>query len=929
MKLLLIAVFCIFSHCAFSQNPYSINGTVADHAAGTNLHYATVSVLRTKDSTLVKFTRAAENGIFNISGLQKGKLFLLVTYPGYADYVEPFVLDSTKNSIDFGKIKLTLKATLLADVIIKGKAAAIKIKGDTTEFNASAYQIQPNSKVEDLLKQLPGIQIDKDGKITAQGQKVNKVLVDGEEFFGDDPTLVTKNIRGDMVDKVQLYDKKSDQAAFTGIDDGKKEKTINIKLKDDKKNGYFGKLDLGGATDKFYQAQGMFNAFKGKQKFSAYGTLGNNGKLGLGWQDNSKYGSGNDMQFQDGGISITTDGNDALDSYNGKYNGEGIPVARTGGAHYDSKWNSDKESINANYKIGSLSVDGTKNTLSQNNLPTGIINSNSDENFNNYLFKQKLDATYQIKIDSTSTLKVAADGTAKNSNTQNNYTGSSTANDLLLNKSSRKISNDSHDKIFNTSLFWTKKLKKKGRTLSLNINQSINESKSNGFLKSENDFFNTKGIKDSSQIIDQFKTNTIKSSVFSTNLAYTEPLSKTLTIVVNYGFGTSNSSADRKSFNQSPDGKYSYLDTLYSNNYKLDQVSNIAGAIFNYRKDKSIINFGTKIANISFDQKNEINNTSYKRNFINWNPQASYQYKFSQQKVFYIAYTGNTTQPNIDQIQPVLINTDPLNIKIGNPDLKSSFNNRIDINYNSYKVLSGQSIYVGGAYNFTSNAIINSVDTDPAGKSTYKSTNLSDKQTSNYYLYAGISQKLKFRDLYTGMNLNSNGNTYYSYINGSLNKTQSNSYSAQLSISKYQEKKFEGRLSFGPTYTTSQSSLQKSTNDNGWGLNGESYFTVYLPGKFEIGSDASYEYRGKTKSFSSDFNLLLLNARISRKFLKSENLKFSLSANDLLNQNVGFNRNANGNMLTQTSYTTIKRYFMASIVWDFNKMGGGTAKKNK
>lgn len=927
MRLLLFIIFCFSSHYTFAQSSWSLKGAVADHASGVSLQHTTISVLRAKDSTLVKFTRANEHGIFNIADLQKGKLFLLITYPGYADYIEHFSLDSTKTIIDFGRIKLTLKATLLADVIIKGKAVAIKIKGDTTEFNASAYQIQPNSKVEDLLKQLPGIQVDKDGKITAQGQAVNKVLVDGEEFFGDDPTLVTKNIRGDMVDKVQLYDKKSDQAAFTGIDDGKKEKTINIKLKDDKKNGYFGKLDLGGATEEFYQAQGMFNAFKGKKKFSAYGTLGNNGKLGLGWQDNSKYASGNDIQFQDGGMYITSNQNDALDSYDGKYNGEGIPLARTGGLHYDSKWNNDKESINTNYKIGSLSVDGTKSTLSQNNLPTGIINSNSDESFNNYLFRQKLDATYQIKLDSTSTLKVSADGTAKNTNTQNNYTGSSYANDLLLNKSSRQVSNDSRDKIFNASLFWTKKLKKTGRTLSLNMSQSVQESKSNGFLKSENDFFNTKGIQDSSQIIDQLKTNIIKSSKFTGNLAYTEPISKSLSLIVNYGFGISNSSANRKSFNQSPDGNYAYLDTLYSNNYKLDQSSNLAGAILNFKKDKTIINFGTKAASVSFDQKNVINNTSYKRNFINWNPQVSYQYKFSQQKSFHIAYSGNTSQPNIDQIQPVLINTDPLNIKIGNPDLKSSFNNRIDINYNSYKVLSGQSIYLGGAYNFTSNAIINSVDTDPTGKSIYKSTNLTDHQTSNYYIYAGASQKLKFHDLYAGMNLNSNGNTYYSYVNGSLNRTQSNTYSGQASISKYQEKKFEGRLSFGPTYTTSQSSLQKSTNDNGWGLNGQSYFTIYLPGKFEIGSDASYEYRGKTQSFNTDFNLFLLNARISRKFLKSESLKFSLSANDLLNQNVGFNRNANGNMITQTSYTTIKRYFMASIVWDFNKMGGGATKK--
>src|ERR1700744_5874502 len=158
--------------------------------------------------------------------------------------------------------------------MIKGTASQMKIKGDTTEFNAKAFVIQPNDKVEDLLRQLPGIQVDKDGKITAQGETVTKVLVDGEEFFGDDPTLVTKNIRADMVDKVQLYDKKSDQAAFTGVDDGVRTKTINIKLRADKKNGSFGKITSGVGTDSYYEGQGMYNQFTAKQKFSVYGTVG-------------------------------------------------------------------------------------------------------------------------------------------------------------------------------------------------------------------------------------------------------------------------------------------------------------------------------------------------------------------------------------------------------------------------------------------------------------------------------------------------------------------------------------------------------------------------------------------------------------------------------------------------------------------------------
>jgi hypothetical protein len=287
----LLLLLCFFASASFSQTGYSIKGSVADTISNVKLVNTSIAVLNAKDSTLRKFTRAGADGSFNINGLGKGKFILLVTYPKYADYVEEFSLDSVKTTHNFGRISVILKSRLLEGVIVKGTRSAIKIKGDTTEFNASAFTVQANAKVEDLLKQLPGIQIDKDGKITAQGQTVNKVLVDGEEFFGDDPTLVTKNLRADMVDKVQLYDKASDQAAFTGIDDGQKSKTINIKLKEDKKNGYFGKADIGAGTKDFYQAQVAVNKFAGKEKMSFYGTLANTGKTGLGWEDANKFGT--------------------------------------------------------------------------------------------------------------------------------------------------------------------------------------------------------------------------------------------------------------------------------------------------------------------------------------------------------------------------------------------------------------------------------------------------------------------------------------------------------------------------------------------------------------------------------------------------------------------------------------------------------------
>ncbi|MCX2573495.1 outer membrane beta-barrel family protein [Pedobacter sandarakinus] len=922
--LLSLCILVMISCFAKAQTTHTIKGRTIDTASTTLLSGTSIAVLNAKDSTLVKFTRSAENGSFEINGIKNGKFILLVSYPKYADFVDFITLDSTRQDVDYGKINLTGMAKILADVIIKGNRSAIKIKGDTTEFDPKAYNIEPNAKVEDLIKQFPGVQIDKDGKITAQGKAVQKVLVDGEEFFGDDPTLVTKNLRADMVESVQLYDKASDQASFTGIDDGEKSTTLNVKLKEDKKNGYFGKVQGGYGTDDFYNGQLMFNKFWGKKKFSAYGILGNNGTVGLGWDDRDKYsGSSGLTMSDDGGMYFSISGSDDFDSYDGQYNGQGLPVARTGGLHFDSKWNKDKESLNTNYKIGAIRVQGDRNTISQNNLSTGVINNRSDQFNDNDMFRQKLDATYEIKLDTTLTLKVNVDGTLKNSNTLNTYNTSSTdGNGNLLNKTDRTLNNEVDDQQFNMNALFSKRLKKKGRTLSLNLNQEIRKSNSNGYLNSTNTFYETTGVRDS--LINQYKVNDITNSAFRTNLAYTEPLSKTLTVIVNYGLSLMNGRSDRRSFNQSAAGNYDVLDEDFSNDYELNQIINQGGAIFNYKKGKTIVNFGSKFSGVNFKQKDLFNDIAYNRNFINYMPQASYQYRFSQQKSFRLSYNGNTNQPSLDQIQPVRVNTDPLNISLGNPDLKPSFRSNVSASYNSYKVLTNQSIWINGSYSFTANPIVSDVVTDAAtAKSTYRSVNITDKMSSNYYFYSQASRKIKGIDLNLGLSLSSNGSSSYNYINNELNNTKNYTYEAGINLNKYVEKQYSFYSRFGPTYNVSRASIGKFGNSDGWGWSGYASGNVKLPAKLELSTDAQYEFRGKTQTFNENFERLLWNASLTKKFFKSENLKFSLSVNDILNQNVGFDRSAYNGNITQSSYTTIMRYFMFSVIWDFNKMGGG------
>jgi hypothetical protein len=931
-----IVVLMLFALTGYAQSNYSVKGSAIDTAEKKTLHNATVMVLNAKDSILNKFTRVNADGTFAINNLSAGKFVLVMSYPGYADYTEDFTLDDKTQTHDFGKVTLTLKSQLLKDVIIKGQIRAIKIKGDTTEFNAKAYVIQPNDRVEDLIKQFPGIEVDKDGKITAQGKTVEKVLVDGEEFFGDDPTLVTKNLRADMVDKVQLYDKKSDQATFTGIDDGQKTKTLNIKLKEDKKSGYFGKVDAGIGTRDFYSGTGMYNKFTAKQKFSGYGIFSNTGKTGLGWQDSQKYGSNNNIEVNDnGGISFYfNDGDNGLDSFNGNYDGRGIPKASTGGVHYDGKWNKDNESINANYKIGQLDVNGNSNTQSQNSYKGGSqINTNTDQNFANSMFRQKLDLTYLIKFDTLSTLKIMADGTYKHAKTLTDYmsigrTGP-LGNDTLLNSNNRHITNDQNIHAFNASLFYTHKFKKKGRTLSVLVSESSNNEDSRGFLNSEVDIYNTQtGAVIGSTPTDQLKTNTIKNNVVNTNATYTEPVSKKVSLSFNYGFNINNGTADKRSFNRAGSGgAYTILVDTLSNYYKLDQISNQVGAFVNFKGKKQSFNVGTQVSDVSFKQDNQFSGDVFKRHFINWNPRATYEYSFSQQRSIYMYYNGSTNQPSINQIQPVKENADQLNVFVGNQNLTPSFRSNLNLYFNDYKVLTNQYINFGGGYNFTSNQIVNNTTTDiKTGKSTIQYINLKDKMPVSYYVYGSFGRKINLLDMNVGLSVNVNSNTNYSYTNAILNNSLSASYSSGVSLSKYVKDKFDFYVNAGPQYNVNKSSQQLTDDNNGGGFYTRGGMNIFLPAKFRISSDVNYTYTAATGTFGTDLKRTLLNASISKSFFKANNLKATLSGNDLLNQNVGFNRSAYGNSVSQNTYITIQRYFMFAITWDFSQMGGPAAK---
>lgn len=916
-----LTVFVFLSLFAHAQNA-SIIGVTVDTSSKENLSNSVISLLRSKDSILVKFVRSNATGNFELNNLKAGDYILLVTYPNYADYVDHVSLDSL-SSVDLGKLSLILKANLLQEVIVKQAIGAIRVKGDTTEYAADSFKVQPNATVEDLLKKLPGIQVDKNGQITAQGEKVQKVLVDGEEFFGDDPTLVTQNLRADMIDKVQVYDKKSDQAQFTGIDDGQTAKTINLKMKDNKKNGYFGKINVGAGTNGYHDNQLMFNTFKNKQKLALYGIVSNTGTSGLNWQDRNSYGESfaSNFDYDDAGgfTYVGSNNDDDLDSWDGRYNGQGYPLVQTGGLHYNNKWDDDKQNANFNYKILQLHVNGGSITNAQYILPDTVYYNNQQEQFFNKILRNRLNGSYEYIFDTTSSIKLNADGGVDHKITNTNYeTQQLTTNGDLVNKSTRNLSSTGDNRSLNANLLWRKKLKKKGRTISFNLKENYTDNSSSGYLYAEVDTL--KNGEFQKQITDQYKTLNSQNILFDSKVTYSEPLTKVSSLVFNYGVVVNNSNSERSSFNKTDEGKYTALDSLYSNDYAFNVFTHRGGVNYSLFKKKLKFNLGSNVGITSFNQKDIHADTSTSRNFVNWYPQMNFSYNFSQQRRIFLRYNGNTQQPTIQQIQPVQSNEDPLNVSVGNPNLKPAFQNNISLGFFDFKVLTERNIWTNFGYNFTQNAISSSDFVDyTSGKRTYQSINVNGNHS--LYAYADYGFKLRKIDTRIGVNGNLNASRNVSVVNNLLNVTKSANYSFGFNINKDKEKKYSINLSSSATYTSSNSSIQTGIKTKYWSFDISSNIDVYLPLKFQIHSDCDMNFRQKTSVFENNTNVILWNAWIGKKFLKKENLLLKASVNDLLNQNIGFDRTVNTNYISQNTYSTIQRYFLLSLVWNFTKAG--------
>lgn len=909
-----------FAQISFSQS--AVKGRITDTLEKRTLENAVVSLLRKADSTLYKFVRSNKNGEFFINNVTAGSYILLVTYPKFVDYTDE--VEAKGSEKDLGDIFLTSQSKLMDEVVIR-QNIAIRMKGDTIEYKADSFKVDQGGTVKDLLRKLPGLQVDKNGQITAQGQKVEKVLVDGEEFFSDDPAVVIENLRADAIDKVQSYDKKSDQSEFTGVDDGTRSKTLNLVLKDDKKTGYLGKIVVGGGTAERYSEEAMLNYFKGKKKISVYGIASNTGKTGLGWEDRGKFGEGNDwgdaeVEMGAGFIMITSGGNDNdFNDWENTYSDEGIPRTIKAGAHASNKWNADKQNANGNYTIKDMRVTAEGNSVKKFLLPDTSYYSSENHRSNSALRQQMFSGIYDVKLDSLASLKFKFNGKVEN---RNNFTTTNTETDdenlQVVNRNRRTNTVNADNKVFLGSVLWRQKFKKKGRTISLSASYKNADNNSEGFLNSATEFFEN-GIFSSRDTIDQFKANNTLTTTTNSKLVYTEPAGKKGIVEFNYTFSNVQSNSDRRTFEKA-NGKYEVLNPVFSNKYQLDYLANSGGIKYQYNAKKLVANIGTNIGRSTYTQKDSVGKEVRELGFTNLFPTSRITYRFAPQRSLSLNYSGAPQSPTVDQVQPILENTNPLFIIVGNPSLKQAFRHNMSVFFNDYKTLTGRSIWINGSFNPVYNAIVTNQSID-SGITRQQYVNA--KGNYNYYFYGSYGFKLKKSDISLGMDINMNGGRFVNYVNGRKNAANQQSYGFGFNANKYKENKFNFSIYTSFNYNNTTSPGRKT---GFWSQNDNVNVNVYLTKKFQVGTDADFIFRQKTDAFTGNNNFIVWNGYLSYKMFKNKNGDLRLTMNDILKQRRGFERTANSNFIYERNYNTLGRYALLSFTWNFTKNPGATTK---
>lgn len=939
-KIFLFAVILSFFSLTASAQRVSgtVKGILQDSASGTPLRDATVSVVHTKDSSLVSFTTTSNSGFFEIKNLEAGDYNLIASYTGLQTLKKRFSISAENKIVDIGVTHLDRYYKPMDAVVIKDESP-VKINADTIEFKADAFKsIKPNAVVEDLLKKIPGMEVSKDGTVTSQGEQIQKVYVDGKEFFGTDPKLATKNITQDMVESIQVYDDMSDQAKFTKIDDGSRQKAINIKLKKDKKNGIFGKASAGYGTNNRYDESLSLNKFSGDRQISVIGGANNVNKQAFNFSDViSSMGGFSGMGG--GGLRMMIASKGASSSTNSS---TGIISPLSGGINYRDAWGpkidvasslfySNTQTLQTQNIQGHNTITKDSSTIDNTNTTSNNINRNARFNLR---LEYRIDSMNSLLYTPTFTLQHSEGHSTDTTATIASIDGSPY---YLAQTSQNRYDNTRDGYNMNQNLLFRHRFRKVGRTFTLGINSTFNHSDGEGFTYEPINYFTKDSIIYHSRLFDQQNSQLVDGYNNTISSSYTEPLGRNKLLEFNYAYTNNQTTSDKKTYNYNPtSSKYDLMDDSLTNYFNNGYVSNRIGT--NFRVQQKKYNFqlgiGEQFSTLTSHSIRALGgkDTTVSQSFTNLYPTANFNYNFSRNKSLRFNYRGRTNQPSINQLQNVPDYSDPLHVTTGNPLLKQEFQNTFNLSYNTFNMINFRFFAANFNFSQTSNKIENKIE-NLGTTQLITPINMNGTFTSSGYITFGVpfkNPKLK------GSNVNSTTNVSYNRdvsllvnIDKNGNEINLTDFSNTFSITQsaninytYKEK-IDISLRGSLAYSQVAYSVKTLSNSNAqyWTQTYTTDATYRGPKDFVLETDFEYIINtGRTAGYN--LSVPLWNASLSKLMFKNKAGELKLAVKDILNQNKSISTNTGPNYYQYIRTNVLQQYFMLSFTYNLNRMAG-------
>ncbi len=915
-----LAAFFAFSS-AFAQKTVTVKGAVRTED-GKFLSKASVFLVYPGSKDTLK-TLTNSNGVYTFNNVRAGKTVIGISFTGYKRFLDAYDYtgmegEEVNSDVVMSPGDITLEAVTV-------ETSKIQIKEDTVSYKIDSTMYRKNDNVEQVLKNLPGVQVDKDGKVTAQGKEVTKVKVNGKEFFGGDVKTATRELNADMVDKIQIVDDYGDQAAFTGIKDGDPTKTLNIQLKKEKNKGYFGNLTAGGGTDSRYLFSGSVNRFNNSEQISLTGNINNTNTSNFNFS-----GLPGGMGAMAGSMIRSFGGGNSQFANFG--NSDGVGVTKSIGTNYRKDLNS-KVSVYGSYSF-SEKTNTVLNQVDQQLIQKDSVLPNKQQTqdysvTDNHRFsfnvEYKIDSFNYVKFNPGITYRKVNDSYRSDFNYYDTKGG-------IINNGVNTDANNSSAPNFNGSILFNHRFHKKGRTLSINMTGGKTQTDNEDDIYNTTQYYNN-GVPVFNSLVDQQIIQDNNNHNYGVTASFNEQLSKTHALEFNYAFNKRFTGNDKETYNMGS-GTKTLIDSLtniYENNYTTNRI----GA--NFRTTKKKFNYSVGLAVQPAEIKSNSLTTkqsSYTQHLVNYYPVIRYAYNFSKSKSFNLNYNGSTNQPTYQQSQPVFDYSNPQNITIGNPDLRPEFSNTISARYNNFDFISGNVFFGNLSASFTNDKIVNNVTSIYA--KTVSPTNpldtvkrfirqetryLNANGTYNVNAFYAISKPFHNRKYVFNLGGTINYNNNISYLDNAKNNGTNWLVSQRFSMDYKLKKWLEASGGANFTINDAKYSLTPTNNTTirAWSLTQSA--RMFFKNDFILSYDLEKTINsGYASNVTS--NPLIINATLEKQIFKKKNASFKLQGFDLLKQNTNVNRSVTAYSITDTRTNRLTRYFMLSFVFRFSKFDG-------